>query len=481
MVGQSMSAYTVAVNQFLKNKKPYLLRGKTEQFFDPHYQLAVFGHNEDEYPFAEMMQVLKKNRPKARSAEVARVTETSRTAALVSGAAMAASALVSMQSPQSTYPAILADAELWTSPDSTQVMEHSGMRQLRHQNYHLKQQLEQQKDSMAKMQDTVGVLAFQMNKMGTVNRGQLGCTMALLQQTAQGSKLGGGSTAQHVQASDTSSDEKLTAAARQRRKAEKRSQEMLLDAKQKEVRLQDRQMQATHPEAPSSRSGGAADQSDLQAPPVSPPAQQPSVSQEDIGTLPEQAAEHSQFARADAPDQGPRPGSARLNKTWLGQYLTLNTYKQLQWLYANWVDGIRVKTASASSEQRVAPLRLLEHQYKTKTRVAPWRSSNKMAKAVAERKVLVYAILRRLPDPTALVPSTDSAVSDAIQEVEELRMEHSKSSSTLLSNTQLHDLLTSTPSTGIKGLKEGATEFESGTLGWPQPASMKNGNPKQKD
>ena len=74
---------------------------------------------------------------------------------------------------------------------------------------------------------------------------------------------------------------------------------------------------------------------------------------------------------------------------------------------------------------------------------------------------------------TALVPSTDSAVSDAIQEVEELRMEHSKSSSTLLSNTQLHDLLTSTPSTGIKG--------ESGTLGWPQPASMKNGNPKQKD
>ncbi len=81
----------------------------------------------------------------------------------------------------------------------------------------------------------------------------------------------------------------------------------------------------------------------------------------------------------------------------------------------------------------------------------------------------------------ALVPSTDSAVSDAIQEVEELRMEHSKSSNSLLSNTQLHDLLTGTPSKGIKGLEEGATEFESGTLGWPQPASMKNGNPKQKD
>ncbi len=74
-------------------------------------------------------------------------------------------------------------------------------------------------------------------------------------------------------------------------------------------------------------------------------------------------------------------------------------YKQLQWLYADWVDGIRVKTASASSEQRVAPLRLLEHQFRTKTHVAPWRCGNKIAKAVAEQKVLVYAILRRLPDP----------------------------------------------------------------------------------
>ena len=50
--------------------------------------------------------------------------------------------------------------------------------------------------------------------------------------------------------------------------------------------------------------------------------------------------------------------------------------------------------------QRVPPLRLLEHQFRTKTHVAPWRSGNRMAKGVAERKVLVYAILRRLPDPT---------------------------------------------------------------------------------
>ena len=34
---------------------------------------------------------------------------------------MAASALVSVQSPQSTYPAFQADAELWASPDSALV------------------------------------------------------------------------------------------------------------------------------------------------------------------------------------------------------------------------------------------------------------------------------------------------------------------------------------------------------------------------
>ncbi|DBA83428.1 TPA: hypothetical protein ACH3X2_006563 [Trebouxia sp. C0005] len=385
------------------------------------------------------------------------------------------------------------------------------MRQLRHQNHHLKQQLEQQREQLEqhrditiKTRDSMDVLACQMNKMRTVNMGQLGCTMAPLQQIVQGSKLGGGSTAQHVQASDTSSHEKLTAAARQRRKAEKRSHEMLLATKQKKVRLPDRQMQATHPGAPLSESGGAADQSDLQAP-SPPPAPRPSVGQEDIDTLPEQAAEHNQSARAGTPDQGAGAGTSRLSNlpidmypatvkelmvpgrdepvwtTWLGQYPTLNAYKQLQWLYADWVDGIHVKTAVASSEQRVAPLRLLEHQLRTKTHVAPWRSGNKMAKAVAERKVLVYAILRRLPDPAALVPSTDSAVGDAIQKLEELRMEHSKSSSLQLSNKQLHDLLTGIPAQNKKGLEEGATEFESGTLDWPQPASMTNGNPKQKD
>ncbi|DBA82999.1 TPA: hypothetical protein ACH3X1_006776 [Trebouxia sp. C0004] len=130
-------------------------------------------------------------------------------------------------------------------------------------------------------------------------------------------------------------------------------------------------------------------------------------------------------------------------------------YKQLQWLYADWVDGIRVETADASAEQRVAPLRLLEHLLRTKTHVAPWRSGNKIAKAVAERK--------------------------GIQDLENLRTEHSKSSGLQLSNKQLHDLLTGIPGKNMKGLEEGATEFESETLHWPQPASMTNGNPKQKD
>jgi len=81
----------------------------------------------------------------------------------------------------------------------------------------------------------------------------------------------------------------------------------------------------------------------------------------------------------------------------------------------------------------------------------------------------------------ALLPSTDSAVAEAIQDLEEMKLTHSKSSSLQLSNKQLHDLLTGIPAKNKKGLEEGATEFESETLHWPQPASMTNGNPKQKD
>ena len=80
-----------------------------------------------------------------------------------------------------------------------------------------------------------------------------------------------------------------------------------------------------------------------------------------------------------------------------------------------------------------------------------------------------------------MLASTDSAVLEAIQELEKLRMEHSKSGSLQLSNKQLHDLLTGTPARNIKGLEEGATEFESQTLKWPQAPSMTKGNPQQKD
>ena len=154
------------------------------------------------------------------------------------------------------------------------VQEHSELRQLRHQNHHLKQQIEQQshdfkqqieqqsydfrqqKDITVKLQDSMEVMAFHMNKMSTVNRGQLGCTMALLQQTAQGSRIAGGdgSTAYHLQVRDKSNDENLTAAARQRRKADKRSHEQLLAVKQKALKLRDRQMRASHSGGPSSRS-----------------------------------------------------------------------------------------------------------------------------------------------------------------------------------------------------------------------------------
>ena len=60
----------------------------------------------------------------------------------------------------------------------------------------------------------------------------------------------------------------------------------------------------------------------------------------------------------------------------------------------------------------------------------------------------------------ALLPSTDSAVAEAIQDLEEMKLTHSKSSSLQLSNKQLHDLLTGIPAKNKKGLEEGATEFD---------------------
>ena len=207
------------------------------------------------------------------------------------------------------------------------VQKHSELRQLRHQNHHLKQQIEQQKDITVKLQDSLEVMAFHINKMSTINRAQLGCPMAPLQQTAQGSSIAGGdgSTAHHLQVRDKSNDESLTAAARQRRKADKRSHEQLLAVKQKALKLRNRQTRASHCGGSSSRSGGGADQADtveeaLLPVPATSSAQQPSVGQDlsgqgiegDSDRLPEQATEQSQSARGGAPDEGQLLGHADL-------------------------------------------------------------------------------------------------------------------------------------------------------------------------
>ena len=70
-------------------------------------------------------------------------------------------------------------------------------------------------------------------------------------------------------------------------------------------------------------------------------------------------------------------------------------YKQLEWLYEDWRDGIRVPNANP---EKVASLRFLEYNSR-QVSMKSWRSGAGMRKVVAERKVLVYAILRQLPDP----------------------------------------------------------------------------------
>ncbi|DBA82998.1 TPA: hypothetical protein ACH3X1_006775 [Trebouxia sp. C0004] len=162
----------------------------------------------------DMMQVLEKNRTEPRTAEVDPITEfLHKTAGLK----------------YLNFP--------WLASHDISSFVHeqnrSEMRHLRHQNHHLKQQLEQQSDITMKLRDSMEVLTFQMNKRGPVKR-----------------------------ASDTNNVEKTTAAARQRRKAEKRSYEQLLAGKQKALMLHDRQRQATHPRPPSSGRGGAVEQSD---------------------------------------------------------------------------------------------------------------------------------------------------------------------------------------------------------------------------
>ena len=71
--------------------------------------------------------------------------------------------------------------------------------------------------------------------------------------------------------------------------------------------------------------------------------------------------------------------------------IAVAAYDDLHQLYCEWVDGIEMPTG------RIACLRELE-RLKRQEGLA-WRCSGKIRKQVMERKVLIYAVLRRLPDP----------------------------------------------------------------------------------
>ena len=74
-------------------------------------------------------------------------------------------------------------------------------------------------------------------------------------------------------------------------------------------------------------------------------------------------------------------------------------YKQLRWLYSDWVDGIRLADPDPSVVKRAAPLRWLEDQTRQLGKQFVWRSGASMTKAVNQRKVIVYGILRYLENP----------------------------------------------------------------------------------
>lgn len=79
-------------------------------------------------------------------------------------------------------------------------------------------------------------------------------------------------------------------------------------------------------------------------------------------------------------------------------------YEDLHQLYCEWVDGIEMTTG------RIACLRELERLKRQEG--LEWRCSGKIRKQVMERKVLIYAVLRRLPDPAG--ESRDHAASSTL-------------------------------------------------------------------
>ncbi|KAL3162657.1 hypothetical protein ABBQ38_008702 [Trebouxia sp. C0009 RCD-2024] len=172
----------------------------------------------------------------------------------------------------------------------------------------------------------------------------------------------------------------------------------------------------------------------------------------------------------------PVPGRDMLAWTeWLGKRVGISAYENLHQLYREWVDGIEMTTG------RIACLRELERLKRHEG--LEWRCSGKIRKQVMERKVLIYAVLRRLPDPAGEYGSQDKAVHDAIAEVEDLRrtVAQAKKKKKKLTLSQLQDYLSQElAETHIGGAKKGGnTAFEEDVLGWVQPKCLANGNPKQ--
>lgn len=62
-------------------------------------------------------------------------------------------------------------------------------------------------------------------------------------------------------------------------------------------------------------------------------------------------------------------------------------------LYCEWVDGIETTTGRVVSLHELECLKRQEG--------LEWRCPGKIWKQVMERKVLVYAVLRRIPDPAS--------------------------------------------------------------------------------
>lgn len=72
-------------------------------------------------------------------------------------------------------------------------------------------------------------------------------------------------------------------------------------------------------------------------------------------------------------------------------------YADLHQLYYEWVDGIETPVG------RTVPLRELERRKRQEMLV--WRCCGNISKQVMARKVLIYAVLRRLPDPASELDS----------------------------------------------------------------------------